>query len=49
MQHFMTCEFIYEFMYMKNIEKSYLNSGVSRFQMYLSNARAVILKKRSKV
>ena len=33
MQHFMTYEFIYEFMYMKNIVKSYLNSGVSRFQM----------------
>ena len=29
----MTYEFIYEFMYMKNIVKSYLNSGVSRFQM----------------
>ena len=34
MQHFMTYEFIYEFMYMKNIVKSYLNSGVSRFQMW---------------
>ena len=33
MWHFMTYEFIYEFMYMKNIVKSYLNSGVSRFQM----------------
>ena len=31
----MTYEFIYEFMYMKNIVKSYLNSGVSRFQMVL--------------
>ena len=29
----MTYEFIYEFMYMKNIVKSYLNSGVPRFQM----------------
>ena len=33
MWHFMTYEFIYEFMYMKNIVKSYLNSGVPRFQM----------------
>ena len=33
MQHFMTYEFIYEFMYMKNIVKSYLNSCVPRFQM----------------
>ena len=31
----MTYEFIYEFMYMKKIVKSYLNSGVSRFQMYV--------------
>ena len=29
----MTYEFIYEFMYMKNIVKSYLNSCVPRFQM----------------
>ena len=29
----MTYEFIYEFMYMKNIVKTYLNSGVPRFQM----------------
>ena len=29
----MTSEFIYEFMYMKNIVKSYLNSCVPRFQM----------------
>ena len=29
----MTYEFIYDFMYMKNIVKSFLNSGVSRFQM----------------
>ena len=29
----MTYEFIYEFMYMKNIVKSYLNSCVLRFQM----------------
>ena len=36
MWHFMTYEFIYEFMYMKNIVKSYLNSGVSRFQMTAS-------------
>ena len=33
MRHFMTYEFIYEFMYMKNIVKSYLNSCVPRFQM----------------
>ena len=31
----MTYEFIYEFMYMKNIVKSYLNSCVPRFQMKL--------------
>ena len=36
MRHFMTYEFIYEFMYMKNIVKSYLNSGVSRFQMTIT-------------
>ena len=29
----MTCEFIYKFMYMKNIVKSYLNSCAPRFQM----------------
>ena len=29
----MTYEFIYEYMYMKNIVKSYLNSCVPRFQM----------------
>ena len=37
MWHFMTCEIIYEFMYMKNILKSYLKirlkSCVPRFQM----------------
>ena len=33
MQHFMTYEFIYEFMYMKNIVKSYLKLCVPRFQM----------------
>ena len=33
MWHFITYEFIYEFMYVKNIVKSYLNLGVSRFQM----------------
>ena len=33
MRHFMTYEFIYEFMYMKNIVKSYLNSCAPRFQM----------------
>ena len=31
--HFMTYEFIYEFMYMKNTVKSYLKSCVPRFQM----------------
>ena len=33
MQHFKTYEFVYEFMYMKNIVKSYLKSSVPRFQM----------------
>ena len=33
MRHFKTYEFIYKFMYMKNIVKSYLKSCVSRFQM----------------
>ena len=33
MQHFMTCEFIYEFMYMKNMVKSYLKWCLTRFQM----------------
>ena len=33
MRHFMTYEFIFEFMYMKNIVKSYLKSCVPRFQM----------------
>ena len=30
---FLTYEFRYEFMYMKNIVKSYMKSGVPRFQM----------------
>ena len=41
----MTYEFIYEFMYMKNIVKSYLNSGVSRFQMiarFQGGLRAIV-------
>ena len=38
MRHFMTCEFIYEFMYMKNIVKSYLKSCVPRFQMFVAKA-----------
>ena len=33
MRHLMTYEFIYEFMFMKNIVKSYLKSCVLRFQM----------------
>ena len=33
MLHFMTHEFLNEFMYMENIVKSYLKSYVSRFQM----------------
>ena len=33
MRHFMTYEFIYDFMYVKNIVKSYLKSCVPRFQM----------------
>ena len=33
MRHFMTFEFIFELMYMKNIVKSYLKSCMTRFQM----------------
>ena len=33
MLHFMTYEFKYKFIYMNNIVKSYMKSGVSRFQM----------------
>ena len=33
MRNFMTYEVICEFMYMKNIMKTYLKSWVSRFQM----------------
>ena len=39
----MTYEFIYEFMYMKNIVKSYLNSCVPRFQMPVSQCHGVII------
>ena len=37
----MTYEFIYEFMYMKNIVKSYLNSCVPRFQMAGASEKAI--------
>ena len=33
MLHFMTYEFRYKFMFMKNIVKSYMKSGAPRFQM----------------
>ena len=39
----MTYEFIYEFMYMKNIVKSYLNSCVPRFQMFATDGSAFTL------
>ena len=42
MQHFMTYEFIYDFMYMKNIVKSYLQSCVPRFQMIIANVLPII-------
>ena len=38
----MTYEFIYEFMYMKNIVKSYLNSCVPRFQMQKAHSDGII-------
>ena len=41
-QHFMTYEFMYEFMYMKNIVKLYLKSCVPRFQMGSRRSRKVI-------
>ena len=35
MRHFMTYELMHEFLYMKNIVKSYLKLCVPRFQMYI--------------
>ena len=44
MLHFMTYEFRYAFMYMKNTVKSYMKSGVPRFQMRVQDCPTVILE-----
>ena len=40
----MTYEFRYAFMYMKNTVKSYMKSGVPRFQMRVQDCPTVILE-----
>ena len=44
MLHFMTDEFRYEFMYMKNIMNSEMKSGVPRLQMPVSDLLGIFSK-----